>query len=269
MAQAGDRAALRDAVPHAGKPGGQGTHPQGVRAHPQLTDNASGAYNANRAIVDAAQASVRQLQVLQSFERIYAPFDGVVTARNTDIGDLINSGSAGGVKTDLFHIAQQDRLRVYVNVPEGYSRDIKTGAIADIILAEFPGSKFPGKVVRTSDSIDVSTRTLLVEIDVANPSGKLLSGSYAEVHLSVPNNASTFLLPVNTLLFRSQGLRIGIVKNGKAELTAIVPGHDFGQSIEIISGVRAEDKVIVNPPDSLISGQAVEIVSAKLPGDAE
>jgi RND family efflux transporter MFP subunit len=204
-----------------------------------------------------------------SFEKIYAPFDGIVTARNTDIGDLINSGSGGGAKTDLFHIAQPGKLRVYVNVPEEYSQGIKIGMTADLSLAEFPGRKFRGKLVRTADAITVTTRTLLVEIDVDNPTGTLLSGSYAEVHLAVPTQASTFLLPVNTLLFRSEGLRVGVVKDGKVALTAVTPGHDFGNQIEIVSGLKPDDQVIVNPPDSLITGQQVQIVQATLPGDSK
>src|SRR6202140_2661881 len=175
----------------------------------QDVDNAVGNYNANQATVEAAEANVKQLQALQSFEKIYAPFDGVVTARNTDIGDLINSGSSGGIKSDLFHIAQPGVLRVYVNVPEEYSQGMKVGMTADIVLAEFPGRKFRGKLVRTADSINVTTRTLLIEIDVDNPTGTLLTGSYAEVHLKVAAQASTFLLPVNTLLFRSEGLQVG------------------------------------------------------------
>lgn len=233
----------------------------------QDVDNAVGTYNANKATVDANQANVKQIQALQSFEKIYAPFDGVITARNTDIGDLINSGSSGGVKTDLFHIAQPGTLRVYVNVPEEYSQGVKTGMTADLSLAEFPGRKFQGKLVRTSDDINVTTRTLLIEIDVDNPAGTLLTGSYAEVHLAVPAQASTYLLPVNTLIFRSEGLRVGIVKDGKVVLTVVTPGHDFGNEIEIVSGLKANDQVIVNPPDSIISGQEVQIVQATLPGD--
>jgi RND family efflux transporter MFP subunit len=233
----------------------------------QDVDNAVGTYNANKAIVEADQAAVEQYTALVSFEKIYAPFDGVITARNTDIGDLINSGSAGGVKTDLFHISQPGTLRVYVNVPEEYSRGVKGGMTADLALAEFPGRKFQGKLVRTADAINMTTRTLLIEIDVDNPAGTLLTGSYAEVHLQVPTQASTFLLPVNTLLFRSEGLRVGIVRDGKVVLTAVTPGHDFGDQIEIVSGLKADDQVIINPPDSIVSGQAVQIVQATLPGD--
>src|SRR3984893_829883 len=233
----------------------------------QDVDNAVGTYNANKAIVDANQANVKEIQALQSFERIYAPFEGVVTARNTDIGDLINSGSNGGVKTDLFHIAQPGVLRVYVNVPEEYSQGVKVGMTADLALAEFPDRKFQGKLVRTADAINITTRTLLIEIDVDNPSGTLLTGSYAEVHLKVPTQADTFLLPVNTLIFRSEGLHVGVVKDGKVALTAITAGHDFGNQIEVVSGLTPDDQIIINPPDSIVQGQAVQIVQATLTGD--
>ena len=235
----------------------------------QDVDNAVGTYNANAAIVEADKAAVQQYSALVSFEKIYAPFDGVITARNTDIGDLINSGSSSNVKTDLFHIAQPGKLRVYVNVPEEYSRGVKVGMIADLGLAEFPDRKFQGKLVRTAEDINVTTRTLLIEIDVDNPTGTLLTGSYAEVHLAVPTEASTFLIPVNTLLFRTEGLCVGIVKDGNVVLTAVTPGHDFGNQIEIVSGLKSGDQVIVNPPDSIVSGQAVQIVQATLPGDTK
>jgi RND family efflux transporter MFP subunit len=233
----------------------------------QDVDNAVGTYNANKAIVEADQAAVDQYTALVSFEKDYAPFDGVVTARNTDIGDLINSGSGGGVKTDLFHVAQPGKLRVYVNVPEEYSQGVKVGMTADLSLAEFPGRRFSGKLVRTADAITVTTRTLLIEIDVDNPTGTLLTGSYAEVHLAVASQASTFLLPVNTLIFRSEGLRVALVKDGKVTLTAVTPGHDFGNQIEIVSGLKLDDQVIINPPDSIVTGQQVQIVQATLPGD--
>jgi RND family efflux transporter MFP subunit len=235
----------------------------------QDVDNAVGTYNANNAIVEADKAAVQQYSALVSFEKVYAPFDGVITARNTDIGDLINSGSGSAVKTDLFHIAQPGKLRVYVNVPEEYSRGIKVGMTADLSLAEFPDRKFQGKLVRTADDINLTTRTLLVEIDVNNPTGTLLTGSYAEVHLAVPTQASTFLIPVNTLLFRTEGLRVGVVKDGKVVLTAVTPGHDFGNQIEIVSGLKSDDQVIINPPDSIVYGQEVQIVQATLPGDAK
>jgi RND family efflux transporter MFP subunit len=235
----------------------------------QDVDNAVGTYNANKAVVEADKAAVEQYSALVSFEKIYAPFDGVITARNTDIGDLINSGSSSNVKTDLFHIAQPGKLRVYVNVPEEYSQGIKPGMTADLNLTEFPGRKFQGKLVRTAEAINLTTRTLLIEIDVDNPGGTLLTGSYAEVHLAVPTQASTFLLPVNALLFRSEGLRVAIVNGGKVTLSPVTPGHDFGNQIEIVSGLKPNDQVIVNPPDSIVSGQEVQIVQATLPGDAK
>jgi RND family efflux transporter MFP subunit len=235
----------------------------------QDADNAVGTYNANKAIVQADQAAVDQYAALVSFEKIYAPFDGVITARNTDIGDLINSGSSTGVKTDLFHIAQPGTLRVYVNVPEEYSRGIKDGMSADLALAEFPGRAFQGKLVRTAEAINMTTRTLLVEIDVSNPTNTLLTGSYAEVHLKVPTQASTLIIPVNTLIFRSEGLRVGVVKDQKVTLASVTPGHDFGNQIEIVSGLKADDQIIINPPDSVVTGQQVQIVQATLPGDAK
>jgi len=228
----------------------------------QDVDNAVGTYNANKAIVDANQANVRQLETLQSFEKIYAPFDGIITARNTDIGDLINSGNSGNTKTDLFHVSQPGKLRVYVNVPEQYSQAATPGLTANLSLAEFPGRQFQGKLVRTANAINYSTRTLTAEIDVDNPTGQLLTGSYAEVHLKVPGQTSTFLVPVSTLIFRAQGLQVGVVKNGSAVLTPVTPGHDFGEVIEIVSGLNADESIIDNPPDSLVSGQKVQVVKS-------
>ena len=165
------------------------------------------------------------MEELQAFEKIYAPFDGVITARNTDIGALIDSGSSGGSRTELFHIAQPDKLRVYVNVPEAYSQAAKPGLTADLVLSEFPGRLFPGTLVRTAEAIDQSTRTLLVEIRVNNPTGTLFSGAYAEVHLKLPTATSALILPVNTLLFRSEGLRVAAITDGKhAELKPITLG---------------------------------------------
>jgi len=235
----------------------------------QDVDNAVGTYSANKAIVDADMANVRHYEALVSYENVYVPFDGVVTARNTDIGDLINAGSSAMPRTDLFHIAQTKMLRVYVNVPEEYWRGIKPGeTAADIVLAEFPGQKFPAKVVRTSEAINGTTRTLLTEIDLPNPGNTLLSGSYAEVHLKVPAENATYLIPSNTLIFRSQHLQVGVVSDGKVALTEITPGHDLGNEIEVVAGLKADDQVIVNPPDSLVSGQQVTVVEASLPGDS-
>jgi RND family efflux transporter MFP subunit len=235
----------------------------------QDVDNAVGTYNANNAIVDADTASVRHYDALVSFEKVYAPFDGVITARNTDIGDLINAGSSTAPRINLFDIAQTRTLRVYVNVPEEYSQGVKPGQTgAEVILSEFPGKKFPGKLVRTSEAINATTRTLLAEVDLDNPGGTLLSGSYAEVHLQIPAHDSTLLLPVSSLIFRGQKLQVGVVKDGKVTVTDVTPGHDFGDQIEIVAGLNASDEVVVNPPDSLVSGQEIKIVQATLPGDS-
>ena len=230
----------------------------------QDTDNAVGQYNANKAIVQAQQANVRQLEQLQSFEKIYAPFNGVITARNTDIGALISSGT--GNQSGLFQIAQPEKLRVYVNVPQAYSQGAKPGLMGELTFTEFPGKRFEGKLVRTAESIDPSTRTLLVEFSVDNPTGTLLSGAYAELHLKIPGAPSTFVVPVNTLLFRSEGLRVATVSDGQngrkqAELVPISIGHDYGSEVEVVSGLTGNEQVIVNPPDSIISGQEVKIVT--------
>jgi RND family efflux transporter MFP subunit len=236
----------------------------------QDVDNAVGSYKANQAIVEADEANVKQLQALQAFEKVYALFDGVITARNTDIGDLINSGNGGGnVKTDLFHVAQTSKLRVYVNVPEEYSQGVKAGMTANLALAEFPGRTFQGQLVRTADAINVTTRTLLIEIDVDNPTGTLFTGSYAEVHLKLPGQSSTYLIPANTLIFRSEGLQVAVVKGGKIVLLPVTVGHDLGNAIEIVAGLSADDQIVVNPPDSIVSGQAVKVVQASLPGDSK
>jgi RND family efflux transporter MFP subunit len=236
----------------------------------QDVDNAMGAYTANKAIVDADTANVRHYGALVSFEKVYAPFDGVITARNTDIGDLINSGSNTAPRTDLFDISQTLTLRVYVNVPEEYSQGVKPGeTAADITLAEFPGKRFPGKLVRTSDAINATTRTLLAEVDLDNPGGTLFSGSYAEVHLNVPAQNSTLLLPVGALIFRGEKLQVGVVKSGHVVVTDVTPGHDLGDQIEIVAGVTSNDQVIVSPSDSLVSGQSVKVVQATLPGDSQ
>jgi len=227
----------------------------------QETDNAVGALAANKAIVEADRANVKQLEATQSFQKIFAPFDGIITNRNTDIGALISSGS-GAATTELFQIAQPSKLRVYVNVPQIYSQSAKPGLSADLVMSEFPGRKFPGKLVRTADAIDPGTRTLLVEISVDNPTNTLLSGSYAEVHLKVPNKVSSLMLPVNTLLFRSEGLRVVGVANNKASLIPITIGRDYGAEVEVIAGLTGAESVVINPPDSIVDGETVRVVQA-------
>lgn len=231
----------------------------------QDADNATGDFAAKKAIVQSAQANLRRLEELQSFEKIYAPFDGQITARNTDIGQLINSGSASGPKSELFHIVAPGKLRVYVNVPEIYSRAAKPGLKADLTLDEFPGRRFEGTLVRTADAIDLSSRTLLVEIEVNNPTGELLTGAYASVHLKLPGNVTTFTIPVNTLLFRSEGLRVAVVRDNKAELIPVTLGRDFGSDAEVLVGLNGDENLIVNPPDSIVSGQPVRLASNAAP----
>jgi RND family efflux transporter MFP subunit len=234
----------------------------------QDVDNASGANSANAAIVHADQANVRQLQAMQSFEKVYAPYDGVITSRNTDIGDLINSGNTGPT-TQLFQIVQPETLRVYVNVPEPYAKQVKPGIGADLELAESPGRYFHGKLVRTAQAIDYSTRTLLVEIDADNQTGEIFNGAFAQVHFKLPTASSTFVIPVNCLLFRAQGLQVAIVNNGCAELRTIKPGHDFGDTIEIVSGLNGSEELIINPPDSIVAEQAVRIGQPSVIGSSK
>ena len=231
----------------------------------QDVDNAAGDYAAKKAIVQSAQANLKRLEELVSFEKIYAPFDGVITARNTDIGQLIDLGSSGGPRSELFHIAQPGKLRVYVNVPEIYSRLTRPGLKADLMLAEFPGRRFEGTLVRSADAIDQASRTLLVEIEVNNPTGELFSGAYAEVHLKLPGNIATFTIPVNTLLFRSEGLRVAAVKDGRVELTPVSLGRDYGSEVEVLTGLNGDENLVVNPPDSIVSGQQVRLAQNAAP----
>jgi RND family efflux transporter MFP subunit len=228
----------------------------------QDVDNAAGDFEAKKAMVASAESNVRRLEQLQSFEKIYAPFDGVITARNTDIGHLINSG-AGGPATELFHIADTRTVRVFVNVPQDYSQSARPGLDADLTLQEFPDKRFEGKLVRTANAIDLSSRTLLVEVDVNNPTGELLPGAYAQVHLNVAAGAPAAILPVSAMLFRSEGLQVAIVDNGnRAELRSVVAGRDFGNELEIVSGIKPTDWVIDNPSDSLISGESVRLADS-------
>jgi RND family efflux transporter MFP subunit len=234
----------------------------------QDTDNAVASYKANQATVQANQANVRQLQQLVSYEKVYAPFDGVVDVRNTDIGYLINSGSSGGPQTQLFHMVQADKLRVYVNVPEDYSQAAKPGLTAELALAEFPGQRFTGKLVRTAQAIDPVTRTLLVEIEVNNPTGKLLSGSYAELHLKVPATHNVYIIPAEALLFRKTGLHVATVNNGQVLIKTVTLGHDFGDTVEVAEGLVGNESVVMNPPDSIATGDKVQIAPSSVPNPA-
>ena len=226
----------------------------------QDVDNAVQGEAARKADVASAQANVSRLEQLVAYEKVEAPFSGILTARNIDVGALVNQGSNTPGK-ELFRVASIDTLRIYVSVPEMYSQAAKPGVQAYLTLNEFPGRKFFGKVVRNANAIDQSSRTLLVEVDVSNPTGELLPGSFVSVHLKLPSNIPAMTVPTNTLLFRSEGLRVVRVKDGKAELVPVIMGRDFGDSVELVSGIQPEDKVIVNPSDSINSGQKVEIAS--------
>src|SRR5215469_13157342 len=201
--------------------------------------------------VSSSKANVARLEQMQGFEQVKAPFDGVITARNTDVGALINSGN-GGAAQELFHMAATNRLRVYINVPQIYSRSAIPGVAADLTLDEFPGRHFTGTLVRTAEAIDANTRTLLTEISVDNTSGALLPGAYAQVHLRLPTAAPSLVLPVNALIFRSQGMQVAVLREGdKADLVPVTLGKDFGTEVEVTSGIDRNDQVITNPPDSL------------------
>ena len=227
----------------------------------QETDVAVSALSATKATVDSNAANVRRLEQLQGFEKIYAPFDGVVTARNVDIGVLVNAGSNTSGARELFHMTAIHRLRVFVAVPEIYSRAALPGSAATLTLDEFPGRSFKGTLVRNANSIDLASRTLLVEVDVDNPLGELLPGAYVFVHLALPKQIASVTVPVNTLLFRAEGLRVAVVRGGRAELVPVTIGRDYGTAVEIVAGLQPTDQVIVAPSDSLNSGTPVRIAS--------
>lgn len=241
----------------------------------QETDQAVSDLSARQAAVESMTANVHRLEQLQSFEKIYAPFAGVITARNTDIGALINAG-AGGVPQELFHMAAVNKLRVYVAVPEVDSATAQTGAKATLTLDEFPGQTFQGTIVRNSDAIDLTSRTLNVEVDIDNPDGRIRTGSYVFVHLKAPDTrqhatarqeaTQSVVIPANTLLFRSEGLRVGVVRNNHAELVPITIGRDYGSTVEVLTGLRPTDEVIVNPSDSLTTGTPIRVNAAASEG---
>jgi RND family efflux transporter MFP subunit len=225
----------------------------------QEADQQASAYSQATANTAAAEANVRRLQQLESFKHVYSPISGVITRRNTDVGALITAGSSGTGK-ELFDVAQVDPLRVFVSVPQTNAPSIRAGLPAYIELREYPGQKFSGKVVRTADSIDPATRTLLTEIDVPNPDGRLLPGSYAEVHFAVPVQITRLSIPVNAVLFRPEGPRVAVVgSDHKVHLKAISIGRDYGTKVEILGGLDPNDQIVVNPADSLEDGQQVNI----------
>jgi len=220
----------------------------------QETDQALSDAKAKQAAVEASNAAVRRLQQLQSFERVYAPFDGIVTERNTDVGQLIQGGSS---PHSLFHLAAIGTIRVFVPVPEAYAGAVRDGGTATLTLDEYPGRVFTGQIARNSNTIDPSSRTLNVEVDVANPKAEILPGAYVFVHFKVPDQIQGLTLPSNALIFRSAGLQVGVVKDGRVKLVPVTISNDGGAMIEISAGLTAADLVVLDPSDSLSTGQQV------------
>jgi RND family efflux transporter MFP subunit len=233
----------------------------------QEADQQASGYQQALANLAAADANVRRLEELESFKNVYAPFSGVLTRRNVDPGALINSGAQATGK-ELFDIARVDPLRVYVSVPQAYAPDIKVGMKANVTLQEFPGQKFLGTVARTADAIDPATRTLNTEVDVPNKDGKLLPGSFGQVHFATGTSVPRITIPVNAMLFRAEGPRVAVVdKEGKVHLRPISIGRDFGATLEILGGLEVSDQIIINPSDSLEEGQKVHVAKPTA-GDA-
>jgi RND family efflux transporter MFP subunit len=219
--------------------------------------------------VQSAVANVQRLEQLVGFENVYAPFDGTLTVRNVDIGALINAGAGNTPGSELFHLAAESVLRVYVNVPQVYSVATVPGVTAALTLTEFPGRTFTGKIVRTARAIDLGSRTLLVEVDVDNRKGELYPGAYTQVHFRLNNAHPTMIVPVSTLMFRSEGLRVAIVQDNKAKLVPITIGRDDGRTVEVVQGLSDSDEVIQDPPDSLIDGETVHIVQPSQTGQPQ
>jgi RND family efflux transporter MFP subunit len=234
----------------------------------QETDQAMSDLNARRATVSAQEANLRRLREMQGFEKIYAPYDGVITVRNTDIGDLIQAGE-NTTPQEMFHLSTIDRLRIFVAVPEVYQSIVNSIAEVSIASDAYPNKRFSGKIVRTSDAINSLSRTLRVEVDIDNPKGLLLPGAYVFVHLPIPADFQSLTVPSNALLFREEGLRVGIVRNGKVQLVPITIGHDYGDTVEVSSGLTPQDLIVLNPADSLVSGARVEIAAKSAPGARE
>jgi membrane fusion protein, multidrug efflux system len=231
----------------------------------QETDTQTNAYQQALANLAAADANFRRLEQLESFKHVYAPFAGVLIKRNVDPGALINAGSAG---VELFILARVDPLRVFVNVPQAYSPAIKDGMPAYITLQEISGQKFRGTVTRTAQAIDPATRTLLTEVDVPNRDGRLLRGSFGEVHFAPKINAEKVTVPVNAMLFRQEGPRLAIVgADNKVRLRPITIGRDYGTTLEVLGGVSLEDRIIINPADSLEDGQMVNVAAENQAGN--
>jgi RND family efflux transporter MFP subunit len=225
----------------------------------QEADQAFSDLSAKTSALGSAEANVRRLQQMQGFEKVYAPFDGVITARNVDVGSLIQAGDSGSLKAELFHMAAMDKLRLFVPVPEVYAGNVHNGDRVAVTSDASPNKKFTGTIVRNSDAIDTSSRTLNVEVDVNNMDHQLRPGQYAFVHLPIPPSNASMTLPSNVLLFRAEGLQVGVVRNDHVQLVPVTVGHDYGAKVEITSGLTPQDQVILNPSDSLAQGQPVRI----------
>jgi RND family efflux transporter MFP subunit len=224
----------------------------------QDVDNAVGAYEADKATVDSQTANMKHLEQLVAFEKVYAPFDGLITARNTDVGQLVNAGN-GGAAQELFRISSTTRLRIFISVPQQYSQAAIPGINTELTLIEAPGKHYLGKVARNTGMIDPTTRTLLTEVDIDNASGQLMPGAYAEVHLKLPAATAALVVPVTSLIFRADGLQVAVVRDGRAEMVHVTQGRDFGTEVEITSGITSQDAIIINTPDSLTSGAPVRV----------
>jgi RND family efflux transporter MFP subunit len=226
----------------------------------QDADEKAGDAAAKRAIAASAAANVSRLRQLESFKRVLAPFDGVVTARNTDIGALINAGQSVG--SELFRVADTSKLRIYVRVPEPYAGAARPGVQAELRFSEQAGKSYTATAVRTSNALDPTLRTLQVELELDNARHEIFPGAYAEVHFSLPGNAHSLRLPATTVLFRAAGPQVAIVdSNNRVQLKSIVQGRDFGSSIEVLAGLDDGEQVVVNPPDSVINGVFVHVLS--------
>jgi RND family efflux transporter MFP subunit len=226
----------------------------------QDADEKAGDAAAKKAAADSAAANVARLRELESFKHVVAPFNGVITARNTDIGALINAGQSAG--SELFRIADTHKLRIYVQVPETYAAATRPGLEAELHFAEQPQKIFTAKTVRTSNALDPTLRTLQVELELDNANHEVFPGAYAEVHFKLPASAESLRLPANTVLFRAAGLQVATVdRQGHVKLKSIVQGRDFGNTIEILSGLESDDAVVLNPLDSLTDGAPVRIAS--------
>jgi RND family efflux transporter MFP subunit len=228
---------------------------------PQEAEEKTGGMESKVAVEDAARANVRRVEQMQGFEKIYAPFSGIITARNVDIGDLISSGSSGTAR-ELFHLAAEQQVRIYFQVPQMNAHAATPGTAVALTLPEAPGKLIPARITRTADAIDPVMRTLRAEVDLPNANGQFAPGAYVQVHLKLPTPTNALIVPVNGVLFRSEGITVAVVHGDHVVLQPVTIGHDFGDSLEVTSGLVASDRVVINPPDSLLSGQKIQLAGA-------